>query len=833
MVAPRIDSVVVGESHGSGCCGEVFPASAGDQSLILKQFNSMCVDRHFLDRNFRRWQAMPLYEGIPELFDFRTDATPYCSLTEDVEGERLEALLGTREADCWKIIRELADILGHAHKHGVIHGHLHPGNIVVARDETQKKKSRQALGKVSVRDFGTGLVGEIHHIDLRESTYFLAPEQVEEDGKNWGEGYAQRWDVYSFGVIAFWLINERIPRGQSYIKERDKELARSGGRPVPVDPGLFVAHVEDAPRYSWGMSFAKHREHSLFREIIDECLSLDPEKRPVDMREVRNRFRALDHQFALEHAEDRVVRERLKQKGKLLGARALAVCLGVSFLLSSFYLIDYLRKTYFFQNKVSELDQVVLTQKATIDHLDERWAETESDLKKSREAADSFFQKMAAGSRGNGGVASMDRDDLEESRDYYLKTLQDVGNEEETALERARALNSLAHIERKLGINDKAVEHFESAIEEFHDILGQGVEDEELLFDIHLRLADAHETMAELSENPIGSPALASLREAVKHFNKVLAIKPQDQNLITRQAGTSFLLGRALDAHENFEDAIASYSHSADLATSLLEESSEGSDQLVELIGKLQFSVASALRHAGRIDESIDAHIASMETIERLRHVNGFTPLQSIQLASSFLELGELFATKEATDEDLDQLYNESLRLLTPLNTNNPGDVEVAVLLCRSLVHLGTIEREAGQWTAGYRLSVQGIEALRVALESEPDHVEGLLMIAEARLRHLEFLDREPESALKIAEKGIECIEHAREVLDRAGEAEAEKARRIYEPILSQLNVRLGETFQRYGDVCKNLGDNDGATRCYDQASIRLAMRSDDAVLAE
>lgn len=806
----RLDQFSSGNSLGGGSCGTVFETNE-DDSLVIKQFNSMAIDRHFLTRNFERLRTMPPVEGMAQVYDFQLDTAPYLALAERVRGEKLPSISGIREAGAWRVMRMLAETLGHAHKHGVFHGHLHPDNILL---EAEGKTLKPV-----VTDFGTGMIGEIHHIDLGDSALYAAPEQLVNGGSEWIEGRAEKWDVYSFGMIAFWLINERIPRGLNFLKQRNKDIAQSGGRPLAINVAAYVDDIHEHPKVPWGMALGLSREFKLYREIIDRCLALDPADRPVDMREVRNQFRALDHQFAMENAEERVVKERLKQKTKLFGARALAACLGVFFFLATFYLVDYLRKTYFFQNKVSELDQVVLTQKAKIDHLDESWAETVTDLRKSREAADSFFQKMAQGdSAGGSGVASLKREDLEKSREYYLKTLGDVEASPETALERGRALHSLAHIERRLGLPEVSVEHFNDAIQVFQERLINSPGDEGSLRDLHLRLADSFENISSLASNPVGGSALASLQQAVKHFDSILELRPDDVEVVTRLAGTSFHLGEAYEAHRSYSDAIDAYSKSAILAIELQEASDGGSESLTELVGQLQFRAARSLRLAGRVDESINAHIASMETIEQLRHVNGFTPLQSIQMASSFVELGELFEEKEASPEELDQLYNESLRLLTPLNTENPTDVEVAVLLCRSLGHLGAIEREDGQWSAGYRLSLQGIETLKVALGEEPLSIDGLIFLAEARLSHLEFLEAEKEAAVEIALAGVETGETAKRLLERSD---------VLEPLRSQINEKLAEVLKRYGEVCRELGETEVAKRCFTHASILVASVAD------
>lgn len=813
MIETEFPDLDFGDSLGRGSAGEVFQVtekSTGNR-YAFKRFNSMSIDRAFLETNFRRFRAMPEHPGIVGVVRSQFDSNPYFVLMEMASGVSIGSVGDLKEPGAWGLIRQICDAMGHAHKYGVVHGNLHPGNIFLSSQDDPEDVS------VSVADFGTGMIGDVHHIYLDENTYFAPPDQLECAGCRWSEGSAQRWDVYRFGVIAYSLINGELPRGKRYFKSREREIRRSGGRPVPVDPIQFAESVKAAPEYRWGKKFGLTKEMKFYRDIIDDCLSLDPAQRPVDLREVRNRFKQLDYRFSLEDAEDRVVKEKRKQKAKLIGARSVAACLGISFLLATYYLVDYLKKTYFFKNKVVELDQVVSNQKAHINVLDDRWDKTVTDLKQSREAADSFFSKMAQGTNAGGtGVASLRKEDLEKSRDYYLRTLDDLTQGNGDKLEIARSQHSLAHIELKMGLEDKAKEHFESAIKGFNELYNlrskKGAKG--VVADICLRSADCYENMSHLLPHPLSSEVLQHRAKAVENFEKVLKLTPDDTSVVLRLAATSFALGKSYDAHQHYGEAIHAYSRAADIAAKM-REASPDSEALTDMIGQLQFQAALSLRLAGRTDESIDAHVASMETIDNLKGIQGFTPLQSLQLAKSYLELGELFAEKSASPEELDQLYNESLRLLTPLNTEDPTDVDVAILLCRSLNHLGTIEREDGRWTDGYRLSTRGVETLKEAVDANPDHIEGILSLAEARIVHLKFLDSEKATAKTVAMRGVETMEMALKVLDENKD--------IVDPVRSRLHQKLVSLFEAYGDVCKGLGQIEPATRCYANAALSIS----------
>ena len=809
-----------GDLLGSGSTGEVFSVlieGVGEkeqkEEYVLKRYNSISIDRKFLDANFRRMEAMPAHPNIAGVKQFCMNEPPYYSLTEKAAGKQLGEIESLRESEAWELIQQFADGMGHAHKYGVIHGNLHLGNVFFREVEIEGEKNKTSHA-LTVGDFGSGMIGDVHHIDLDEKTFFFAPEQLESDGRDWENGAALRWDVYSFGVIAYSLINADLPRGKEYFKERRKALAKSGGRPVPVDAMAYVDAVRDTPEIRWSRKMGVSREKKKYREIVEDCLSLDPAKRPVDLREVRNRFLALKNQFAIEDAEERVAREKMKQKAKLFGARAIAATLGLCFLLAAYFVIDFFRKSSFFKNRVSELDQVVTTQRVHIDTLDRNWANTKSDLKNSREAADAFFSTMAHGDdAGGSGVAKIKKSELKKSRNYYLKTLENVARVEGPCVECGRALHSLAHIEQKLGDDSAAKKYFSEAIVSLKEVLASAP-GPEVVHDMHLRLADCYENTSQLLDQSMGSQALLVLQRAVEHFGYALKDNPDDASLVLRQAGTNFRLGRAYDAHQDYKKAIACYSASANLATELLKNSPE-SKALNELLGKLQFQVAKSLRLDGRVDEAINAHIASMETLEKLRGIHGYSPIQAIQMSESFLELGSLFAgKKDAKPDDLDQLYNEALRLLTPLNKENPKDVHVAVLLCRSLSRLGQLENKAGHWTAGYRLSVRGIETLSKALGDKPENIEGVLELAEARIEHLKFLDSEKVIAKKVAGKGCVTAALAQELLKKNAE--------IKEPFRSQYHQRLGKIFKSYGDIWKGLGESEHSKRCYTQASESL-----------
>ncbi len=810
---------------GRGCSGEVYRAHAADtgEPCVVKRYNSMAIDRSFLARLMARLAKLPPHEGILPLLAYRFDGPPYFAVTPFETGRKLLQCGKFSEDDAWSIIGRLAAALGHAHKHGVTHGNLHPGNIFYSRDQKGRTHLR-------VTDFGGGMCGQIHHIDLGDAAYFAPPEQLECLGADHEEGNAEKWDVYRFGAIAFWLLHQRFPRGRSYLRARAAEIANSGGRPVPLDPGALAQSMRSEATPKWGRRVATTPRLRQFKEIVASCLEMDPADRPVDLREVRNQFRNLEQEFtlldakeqaaaALNEAENRVRLERMKQQAKLFSARAVAAILGASFIIATFFLVDYFVETKTSKSKITELDQVVANQKAQISILGSRWQDAMGDLKQSREAADASFYTMTRSSVGEAAERNLLKE-LERARTYYIKVLKEVSKKEDAAMEKGRALHSLAHIEKKMGQRREALEHFEDAIATFEESLRPGSANQgKTRHDTLIRLADCHENIGSLQPSLASDQALQSFSKAVLYFSQVLEADPEDQASSIRLAESSFHLGLALAEADRDEEAISSYALAAKRILEVREpgDSPEKRDHLEEMLLQVRFQTAASLVRTGRELEAIDAYIATIEAIEDRRGADGFSREHTVLMASGFYALGELFRDLDRVElGEKDQVFNESLRLLTPLNRELSEDLEVASLMSRTLSSLAALELEADHWSDGYRLSKRSIEVLLTALEAHDDEFSGHLALARARLDHVKFFDGNRETSREAALEGVEAAEQAhRRLVAAAGAMTGRERNRALE--------ELREIFGEYLELCRDLGAVEAASKCSEYASFKLS----------
>ncbi|MCL4422992.1 MAG: Stk1 family PASTA domain-containing Ser/Thr kinase [Actinobacteria bacterium] len=196
-------------------------------------FPELSVDRSFVERFRREAQAAAnlSHPHIVPVFDWGEDQGTYFIVMEFVDGDPLSAILrssGTlqpeRAAD---IAADVADALAYAHRHGVVHRDVKPGNILITDD-----------GEVKVTDFGiaravnteesltqTGAV-------MGTATYF-SPEQAQ------GYGVDGRSDIYSLGVVLYEMVTGRPPfTGDTPVAVASKHVRDQLVPPRQLNPGV-------------------------------------------------------------------------------------------------------------------------------------------------------------------------------------------------------------------------------------------------------------------------------------------------------------------------------------------------------------------------------------------------------------------------------------------------------------------------------------------------------------------------------------------------------------------------------------------------------------------
>jgi hypothetical protein len=230
------------------------------------------------------------------------------------------------------------------------------------------------------------------------------------------------------------------------------------------------------------------------------------------------------------------------------------------------------------------------------------------------------------------------------------------------------------------------------------------------------------------------------------------------------------------------------------------------------MLSRIQYRTALSLRELDRPSEAIDSHLASMETISVSAAGRTYTFDQKRRLAQSYSELGEMFSAQaDGNVEETKSLFNEALRLLTPLCENDLADMEAVASLSRSMAHIARLEREGTRWSDGYRMSLAAIRKLEEALENSPDHIDCLLTLSAIRASHTEMLKYNESAALACLEKGLTMVSGVQDRIDR-DEA-------IIAPVRHTWRLRIAKIYDDYKTVCESVGESDKAQMCADRAS--------------
>lgn len=237
-----------------GGMGEVWKAR--DQVLgrivaikILKE--EYTGDPGFLNR-FRaeaRHTALLNHEGIANVFDYGEEGGSAYLVMELVPGQPLSTIIEREQIlapdRALSIIGQTATALSVAHRQGLVHRDVKPGNLLIMPD-----------GRVKITDFGIARLADQVPLtatgQVMGTAQYLAPEQAT------GQPATGSSDIYALGVIGYELLAGRRPfSGESQI-------------------AIALAQVNDAPP-----DLPDSIPHPV-RALIASMLAKDPADRPAN-----------------------------------------------------------------------------------------------------------------------------------------------------------------------------------------------------------------------------------------------------------------------------------------------------------------------------------------------------------------------------------------------------------------------------------------------------------------------------------------------------------------------------------------------------------------------
>jgi len=162
--------------------------------------------------------ARLVHPNVVQVYDFGFDeaAHQHYIVMELVNGQSCAEILRDRGAlevgEAVDVVAQACRGLAYAHRHGVVHRDVKPGNLLVADSEVVKLADfgiARAVDQSSITQVGSVL----------GTAAYLAPEQAR------GEEAGPRADLYSLGVVFFELLTGKKPlNGFTHAREPNAPL---------------------------------------------------------------------------------------------------------------------------------------------------------------------------------------------------------------------------------------------------------------------------------------------------------------------------------------------------------------------------------------------------------------------------------------------------------------------------------------------------------------------------------------------------------------------------------------------------------------------------------
>ena len=226
-----------------------------ERYVALKLLAEHLADDPTFVSRFRREAlaaARLVHQNIVQVFDFGFDEGhhQHFIVMEHVSGQSCAELLRDRGhldvEQAVDIVAQACRGLEYAHRNGVVHRDVKPGNLLVSD-----------LDVVKLADFGIARATDQSSItqvgSVLGTAAYLAPEQAR------GEEAGPRSDLYSLGVVSYQLLSGRLPYEATSLSELALKQQRES--PAPLD--------ELNPRIPRSLA-----------QTVAIALSIDPEHRP-------------------------------------------------------------------------------------------------------------------------------------------------------------------------------------------------------------------------------------------------------------------------------------------------------------------------------------------------------------------------------------------------------------------------------------------------------------------------------------------------------------------------------------------------------------------------
>ncbi|MGD8537783.1 MAG: protein kinase [Candidatus Aminicenantes bacterium] len=257
------------EELGKGGMGSVYRAedTKVEEEVALKMISpTVAADEQMIERfrNELRLARKIRHENVCQMYDLGESEGRYYITMEYVPGEDLKSFIKrSRQLSINTAItigKQICEGLAEAHKQGVVHRDLKPGNIMIDQD-----------GNARIMDFGIARSIKSEGITTPGMIFgtpeYMSPEQAD------AQEVDHRSDIYSLGVILYEMVTGQLPF--------------SGDTPL----SLVLKHKSENPKEP--KEFNPDLPENLNRLILS-CMEKDKDKRVQSIEQILSELTSVE-----------------------------------------------------------------------------------------------------------------------------------------------------------------------------------------------------------------------------------------------------------------------------------------------------------------------------------------------------------------------------------------------------------------------------------------------------------------------------------------------------------------------------------------------------------
>ncbi|MEI6673983.1 MAG: hypothetical protein WCO57_02275 [Verrucomicrobiota bacterium] len=726
MAAPRVEGLNVRHLFGAGGCGNVYLAEDDVGGLYaLKVFDGMAIQRGLLAKMTGRLAEGGWPEGVMPVVSSDLENRPAWRVTPwmadgdpDLDPGLLPRTLQHRlrehpGEESWPLVRSLARALAAMHLRRVAHGNLKPGNVFF-----------DDAGRIMLADWTLGNMPGVGHLDFTDALLYQSPEQLL-DATGYAEGNGYRWDVFAFGVLAYRVLTGRFPRCHESFGSLVPTPGTTRVEGVQADLSRLAGQLTAEPNIEWPNEPGNALEAG-FRGWLDNCLALDPLRRPANMLEVVAGLDGVEEHLALEEAREHLLDQRRRAGRRAWRASvAAAVATAVAVVLGSLWQTtasqlrrekrQRLTETRELQGQTDSAVQareVAETRAAEATHLLESERELMlTRLQASRLVGDELF--VWAMEKGHRLLPPLDGRVLRLQRleRYFQGFLTRTADNQALQDERLRVRMQLAELALAQGNAQVARQRLGEAL--------QAWEGRPMDAEWHLRLATNRLVLALLRQADAAPETAAAFAEARKTLAEVPAIEGNAERLSQLSAILDFHEAKLLAARG--EDAKAE--EQLMRATQTLNRLADQRPDSVVLRSELAacyLASATILEGLGTLGDAREVRTLAMAEVKRLlkQAPNDFA--LRLELAGCYGAMADA-ALLAADTMAVESLSKEAVKLLDKLLREQPDNREAVTRMAAQLGLAAGLMRDRGQTAEAMKSFDEAIRMLEGVRASAPN----------------------------------------------------------------------------------------------------------------